>query len=197
MLDHTRRAVTHDGVHYAPGWRFLVVAEGLRISGMVYEGRSSWGGWGQKLHAGDVLTCTGSGPGFGMDPGIGVEWTTPASIAARASHCDLSPQLGGPFAYRPRPGFLAPVLDRGVNWQPGPEARQQVFYVYRTREGRTEAWGKWSGANPAAAAAEAWRGAGWTAVVVRTSREVRAMYREWARRAYGEPGEAHILSRSR
>jgi hypothetical protein len=103
-----RREFVQDGIRYAPEVKFRVVKEGLRLNGMtpIVGGMS---GWSQTLKVGDVLTCTGFGPGWGGDPGYGVEFTTEESIAARASHCDLWPSTGGPFGYRPKPGYLEPL----------------------------------------------------------------------------------------
>jgi hypothetical protein len=49
------------------------------------------------------------GEGMGSDPGFGVEFTTEQSLAARASHCDIYPFVGGLWAYRPPPGYLEPL----------------------------------------------------------------------------------------
>lgn len=103
-----RNTVTLDGITYAPGRRFRVTASGVRLIGMV-PGRGGYGGWQQELHPGDIVTCTGYGPGFGMDLGMGVEFTTGQSDAARASHCDIWPQSGSIWDCRPAPGTLEPV----------------------------------------------------------------------------------------
>lgn len=103
-----RRTVTYDGLTYAPGARFRLLTAG-RLSGQVCDGPRSWRGWAQELRPGDIVTCTGYGPGWGSDPGYGVEFTTPESEAAGATHCDLSPGVLYPFGYRPRPGVLEPV----------------------------------------------------------------------------------------
>jgi hypothetical protein len=66
-------------------------------------------GWSQQLRPGDLLTCTGYGPGFGGDPGYGVEFTSAAAEAAGASHCEVRPSAGGVFDYRPAPGLLEPA----------------------------------------------------------------------------------------
>jgi hypothetical protein len=104
-----RTTVTYDGVAYAPGRRFRVAREGLRLSGMVPSGPSAWSGWAQELHPGDIVTCTGYGPGWGSDPGYGVEFATEQSRSAHAGGCEIRPSVGGVFAYRPPPGALVPV----------------------------------------------------------------------------------------
>ena len=114
-----RSAATFDGVDYAPGRRFRVVREGLRLDGWVasrHPGASD--GWTQELHPGDILTCTGYGPGSGGDPGYGVEFTSEQSEAAGAFHCDIWPMHGDVFSYRPPPGFLEPVTEVGGEVQP-------------------------------------------------------------------------------
>lgn len=106
----TRRSVTFDGVDYAIGARFEVVRDGLWIDGMI---AGAWPNshqmWRQSLEVGDVLTCLGYGPGFGSDPGYGVEFDTEKSRAAGAYNCDVHPPIGGIFAYRPSPGALRPL----------------------------------------------------------------------------------------
>lgn len=104
-----RRTTTLDGTGYAPGRRFRVIREGLILSGMVPAAPSAWDGWSQRLHPGDIVTCTGYGPGFGGDPGYGVEFTTPESLQARAGNCTISPSTGGAFGCRPVPGALEPA----------------------------------------------------------------------------------------
>lgn len=103
-----RRAVTYEGVEYAPGARFRVIANGCTLDGMKpWEGQSSaWEGWRQPLQIGDTLTCEGFGPGFGSDPGYGVEWSTEQSRSVTAVHCEFRPMTGGMWAYRPAPGYL-------------------------------------------------------------------------------------------
>ena len=108
MTSSARRAVTYDGVAFAPGRRFRVISEGVTLDGMVAE-QGGYSGWRQQLRPGDLLTCAGYGPGFGADPGYGVEFTSPASEAARACCCQVRPMAGGVFSYRPAPGLLEPA----------------------------------------------------------------------------------------
>ena len=114
MSGNERSTVAYDGVIFAPGATFRVVRDGLSLSGMVYAGRSAWGGWKQDLHVGDTLTCTGFGRGWGGDPGYGVEFTTEASQTAGATHCDAHPAAGGVWSYHPAPGYLEPMPDEGA-----------------------------------------------------------------------------------
>jgi hypothetical protein len=105
-----RRTVTYDGIEYAPGRRFRVIRDGLKLTGMVHgENPGSFRGWSQQLNTGDIITCTGFGPGLGGDPGYGVEWTTPEAEAAGAVHVDMKPQFFVPFGYRPHPGSVEAV----------------------------------------------------------------------------------------
>jgi hypothetical protein len=109
-LSAMRTARTFDGVDYTPGRRFRPAREGLRLQGLIPDGRSAYRGWAQDLRLEDILTCTGFGPGFGGDPGFGVEFTTERSREERAFHCDLRPQWGTLWSYRPCPGDLEAVL---------------------------------------------------------------------------------------
>jgi hypothetical protein len=109
--DRTRVSRAFDGLVYAPGARFRVVAEGGRLSGWASSGRSSWSGWSQQLHVGDVIVCTGFGAGWGSDPGFGVEFTSEVSAAAGVGSCEFYPSDGGAWSYRPPVGFLEPVVD--------------------------------------------------------------------------------------
>ena len=102
-----RRAISLDGVTYAPGERFRVIAEGAVLDGLV-PARGSYKSWRQQLRPGDILTCTGYGPGFGGDPGYGVEFTSAGSEAAGAFHCQVRPVAGGALDYRPARGLLQP-----------------------------------------------------------------------------------------
>jgi hypothetical protein len=103
-----RRSTTFDGIEYAPGRRFRVVKEGLRLSG--WQPKPGYQqGWGQTLHVGDVVTCLGYGAGWGSDPGYGIEWTTEEAKAAHAFSLDTSPSVGGAFDYRPPMGYLEPI----------------------------------------------------------------------------------------
>lgn len=104
-----RQPATYDGVTYAPGSRFRVIATGVTLDGMRSEGRGAWGGWRQELTPGDIVTCTGYGPGWGGDPGYGVEFTTDESEAAHACNCEIKPSTGTIFDYRPAPGLLEPL----------------------------------------------------------------------------------------
>jgi len=102
-----RSTASYDGITYAPGTRFRVVREGLTLHGLTAEA-SAYRGWSQKLSPGDVLTCTGYGPGWGGDPGYGIEFTTSESIAAGAINCDVMPSVGGRYAFRPPAGSVEP-----------------------------------------------------------------------------------------
>ena len=102
-----RRAVVYDGVTYAPGAVFRVISEQAVLAGWV-AGLGGCSGWRQQLRSGDVLTCTGDGPGLGADPGYGVEFTSADSEAAGAFHCEVWPMTGGAFASRPAPGLIEP-----------------------------------------------------------------------------------------
>ena len=104
-----RTARTLDGIEYAPGAQFRVIKEGTRLIGMVPIAPHTQQGWGQALKSGDIVTCTGFGPGWGSDPGYGVEFTTPESITAHAGSCQLIPSTGGMWAERPAPGILEPA----------------------------------------------------------------------------------------
>jgi hypothetical protein len=105
MTSSERRAVTRDDVTYAPGARFRVIRAGVTLDGIVPE-QGGYGDWQQHLQPGDVVTCTGYGPGWGADPGYGIEFTSAGSEAARAIHCKIRPMTGGLFDYRPAPGSL-------------------------------------------------------------------------------------------
>lgn len=104
MTPRERRAVTYDGVTYAPGARFRVIREGVILEGMVPE-RGGYAGWQQHLQPGDVVTCTGYSPGWG------VEFTSAESATARARNCEIRPPAGGAFEYHPAAGLLAPADD--------------------------------------------------------------------------------------
>jgi hypothetical protein len=106
----TRRGATTaaDGTTYTPGATFRVVRAGAQLTGWVAVPGASQG-WVQALAVGDVLTCTGFGPGIGADPGFGVEFTTDRSEAAGAFHCEFRPSTGGACSYHPAPGYLEPV----------------------------------------------------------------------------------------
>lgn len=100
-----RTARTIDGVEYAPGARFEVLAP-CRLLGWGPVMNSASRGWSQELAAGDVIECTGFGAGWGSDPGFGVEWTTERSRADGAGYLELHPSVGGAFSYHPAPGLL-------------------------------------------------------------------------------------------
>ena len=187
MMNGTRAAATYDGVTYAPGARFMVVAEGARLSGWTAVPGGSRG-WGQDLRPGDVLTCQGDGPGIGSDGGSGVEWTSGETVEARAFHCDLFPAAGSPWTYRPRPGILTPVLE-------GEQLPDQLtYYIRRDRPGEDGTprvgWTRVRGARQAQREAAAWRGQGWAAWVVRAVPQVRALAGAWQKHARGYPGVA-------
>jgi len=97
------------GVEYAVGALFRVTQEGAKLSGWTPR-QGYHQGWGQDLHVGDVIECTGFGPGWGSDPGYGVEWTSPEAKAVHASAVMFRPYVGGAWAYRPAPGYLVPHL---------------------------------------------------------------------------------------
>ena len=109
---HDRSAATFDGIGYAPGRKFCVTRVGLRLTGHtpVIGGAH---GWQQVLQVGDILTCTGYGPGFGGDPGYGVEFASQQSEAAGAFHCYIWPMHGTLFDYRPPAGSLEAADDDG------------------------------------------------------------------------------------
>jgi hypothetical protein len=109
---HDRTPARFDGIDYAPGRKFRVIREGLTLTGhtAIIGGAQ---GWEQVLHIGDILTCTGYGPGSGGDPGYGVEFTSEHSEAARAFHCDIWPMYGGEFGYRPPPGSVEAAAGEG------------------------------------------------------------------------------------
>lgn len=106
-----RNEVTIDDVTYKPGGKFRVIAEGATLNGWAPHPTGGHVGWRQELHVGDVITCTGFGPGWGGDPGYGVEFTSEQSTAARASHCDVFPSSGSVFRFHPAAGYLEPIDD--------------------------------------------------------------------------------------
>lgn len=100
-----RGAVTVDGVLYEPGAKFRVVREGARITGLTesrYPGVMKDSR--RYLSVGDVIECAGYGAGWGSDPGFGVEFRDPDMGLV-----EFHPWIGGPFNYRPEPGYLEPV----------------------------------------------------------------------------------------
>lgn len=105
-----RTAQVYDGTPYVPG-ALYEVQQACRLSGWV-PARGGHNGWAQRLTPGDVVECRGYGPGFGSDPGYGIEWVSEQSRAVHASACDIWPQVGGAFAYRPRPGLVAVLLNQ-------------------------------------------------------------------------------------
>lgn len=109
-----RRAVTYEGIEYAPGRKYRVRVTGAWLDGMITAGPSAWQGWRQDLQPGDILTCTGYGPGFGSDPGFGVEFTSEQSEIDEAFHCEVRPMAGGIWNYHPAPGVVEPVPEEAV-----------------------------------------------------------------------------------
>lgn len=108
-MSSTRTAVTYDGVKYEPGTRFRVISEGGRLVGMRAVAPFSWQGWRQNLAVGDIIMCNGFGPGFGMDPGYGVEFTSEKSLAEHVVHVMFEPNAGTMWDGHPRAGFLEPL----------------------------------------------------------------------------------------
>jgi hypothetical protein len=102
-------ARTFDGVEYAPGRDYVVLAEGLSLTGYGTDRPGSARGWRQRLAPGDVITCLGYGPGWGSDPGYGINWTSEQARTEGAYAVDVWPSVGGLFAYRPPPGTVRPV----------------------------------------------------------------------------------------
>lgn len=110
---NVRRAITLDGVEYVPGKRFRIIREGCSLHGMVPmpQWSNAWAGWKQELHVGDIIECTGFGPGWGADPGYGIEFTSEVAKEAAASHATFFPDTGVPFAYRPQTGYMEEVTE--------------------------------------------------------------------------------------
>jgi hypothetical protein len=109
-MRQNRSTRTFSGVEYAPDRQFRVVAKGLSLIGLVpSQHAGAYDGWSQPLEPGDMLICTGYGPGFGSDPGCGVEFRSAESDAANALHCSIRPTAGGMFDYRPDAGALEPI----------------------------------------------------------------------------------------
>lgn len=104
-----RRAVTYDGVTYVPGARYQVIVPGLSLVGWVPV-RHGHQGWRHDLEVGDVIECTGWGPGMGSDPGYGVEFTIPG-----AAHVAIRPGMGSIWDYRPPADSLQPTNDPLTN----------------------------------------------------------------------------------
>lgn len=104
--NRSRSARTLDGVEYAPGRKFRVVAEGVYATGMTPYAPSAWSGFRQALPVGTVIECAGFGAGWGSDPGFGVEWVMDGHV-----HVEVRPASpeGSMWAYRPLPGMLEPV----------------------------------------------------------------------------------------
>lgn len=97
---------TIDGTDYTPGRRFRVIREGASLAGMVSERPFSSQGWSQQLPVGTVITCTGFGPGWGSDPGYGVEWASDEATRAGAFSLEFRPGAGGIWNQHPAPGYL-------------------------------------------------------------------------------------------
>jgi len=125
-----RTACTFDGVLYAPGRRFRVVAEGVRLSGLVPVAGGGRG-WSGELPVGTVVTCLGYGPGWGSDPGSGVEFSSEAGLHAGAAGGALHPGTGTAFDRRPAPGLLEAL----------PEAEQDLEHeMAAAAEAEAEQW---------------------------------------------------------
>lgn len=108
MTYGARRATVMDGVEYNPRARFRVIKAPCSIAGWKSSGPSAWNGWRRNLEVGDVIVCAGYGPGFGSDPGYGVEFQ---SEEPGVGTCMFHPMVGSAFDYRPAPGYLEPVED--------------------------------------------------------------------------------------
>lgn len=89
---------------YPPGSRWRVLKPGLRLSGWRPTGPGTFQGVGRELHPGDVIECDGFGPGWGSDPGYGINWRDP-----EYGKCDLWPAQGSAFSYHPPDGYLERV----------------------------------------------------------------------------------------
>lgn len=100
-----RRAVTVDGMVYEPGQSYRVIREGAYLSGWQQSTQGNYQtGWRRDLAVGDVIVCAGFGAGWGSDPGFGVEFRDP-----EVGLVEFQPLIGGPFNYRPEPGYLEVV----------------------------------------------------------------------------------------
>lgn len=114
-----QRTAVIDGVVYAPGAAFRVTSESAVLSGSVPGPDGALSDWEQALRPGDLLTCTGDGPGLGSDPGCTIGFTSAESERAGAFHCELGPAAGGPFTARPAPGLAVPAHDAPAPETPG------------------------------------------------------------------------------
>lgn len=98
-----RKTATLDGVEYAVGGKFRVIRDGASLSGWTPT-RGGHRGWSRDLQVGDVVECAGFGPGWGSDPGYGIEFKAPG-----VSSVEVRPSAGSMWSYRPADGFLEPV----------------------------------------------------------------------------------------
>lgn len=105
---------TVDGVEYKVGAKFRVIRGGARLSGFKPIAPYTQQGWRQDLAVGDVIECTGYGPGWGSDPGYGIGFTSEQSLAEHVNAVDFWPSAGGPFSFRPAPGYLESVEETGA-----------------------------------------------------------------------------------
>jgi hypothetical protein len=112
-MSEDSRAVTRDGVTYAPGRKFRVTAR-ASLTGWVSDGPSASQEWRQALKPGDVITCLGY---WRHDPFYGVGWTSALAMQAGAYDVELYPQVGDVYGYHPQPGVIEPVEpEDGVHW---------------------------------------------------------------------------------
>jgi hypothetical protein len=101
-----RKDRTYDGLTYDAGKRFRVTKSGARLTGFILRRDGANQGWTQELSPGDEIECLGFGPGFGSDPGYGINWTSERAKAERAHSLTVSPSEGGIWSYRPVAGYL-------------------------------------------------------------------------------------------
>lgn len=101
-----RDARTFDGIEYAPGRKFRVIAEGATMSGWAPTRHAgAFDMTRRDLAVGEIVECRGFGPGWGSDPGYGIEFVGG----------EIRPAVGGIWSYRPQPGLLEPVDDKEVS----------------------------------------------------------------------------------
>lgn len=96
---------------YARGKRFRVIKAGAKLWGLTPIRPNVQQGWTQVLEVGDVIESLGFGPGFGADPGYGINWTSERAKAEHAHSLSFAPSEGGIWAYRPSEGYLEEVHD--------------------------------------------------------------------------------------
>lgn len=99
---------------YARGKRFRVIKAGAQLRGLTLVPGvhyTAHQGWTQDLALGDVIESLGYGPGFGADPGYGINWTSEHAKAERAHSLTFYPEEGGIWSYRPPEGYLEEVTD--------------------------------------------------------------------------------------